>query len=153
MQSQKVLCWWQTDSFIYDFLKRLDFPWEWICFLFLVVFTDCPFCSVSIFLLLLFLNFLWNLCFFEVHLKVKVHKQKQLTMQLIICVFLSVVETIVGLLLCWGVCIVQCHLVIAPICNTKKLPIIHLLFIQLQLGHPHKMFRFSSPDWPIFLEK
>ena len=133
MQSQKVLCWWQTDSFIYDFLKCLDFPWEWICFLFLVVFPDCPFCSFSIFLLLLFLNFLWNLCFFEVHLKVKVHKQKQLIMQLIIRMFLSVVETIVGLPLCWGVCIVQCHLVIAPICNTKKLPIIHLVFIQLQL--------------------
>ena len=133
MQSQKVLCWWQTDSFIYDFLKCLDFPWEWICFLFLVVFPDCPFCSFSIFLLLLFLNFLWNLCFFEVHLKVKVHKRKQLTMQLIIRMFLSVVETIVGFLLCCGVCIVQCHLVIAPICNTKKLPIIHLVFVQLQL--------------------
>ena len=104
MQSQKVFCRWQTDSFIYDFLKRLDFPWEWICFLFLVVFPDCPFCSFSIFLLL-FLNFLWNLCFFEVHLKVKVHKQKQLTMQLIIFVFLSVVETIVGLLLCCSDCV------------------------------------------------
>lgn len=101
MQSQKVFCWWQTDSFIYDFLKCLDFPWEWICFLFLVVFPDCPFCSFSIFLLLLFLNFLWNLCFFEVHLKVKVHKQKQLTMQLIIFMFLSVVETMVSTWFSW----------------------------------------------------
>ena len=52
-------------------------------------------------------------------------------MQLIIRMFLSVVETIVGLLFCCGVFIVQCHLVIAPICNTKKLPIIHLVFVQL----------------------
>ena len=54
-------------------------------------------------------------------------------MQLIIRMFLSVVETIFGLLFCCGVFIVQCHLVIAPICNTKKLPIIHLVFVQLQL--------------------
>lgn len=54
-------------------------------------------------------------------------------MQLIIHMFLSVVETIVSLLFCCGVFIVQCHLVIAPICNTKKLPIIHLVFVQLQL--------------------
>ena len=46
-------------------------------------------------------------------------------MQLLICVFLSVVETIVGLLLCCGLRIVQCHLVNAHIRNTKKLPIIH----------------------------
>ena len=44
-------------------------------------------------------------------------------------VFLGVTETIVDLLLCCSVGFVQClfnlllrHLVIGPICNTKKLP-------------------------------